>query len=211
MSALTTIRQDDAHVALVTLTLQVLHQVNWRHHGIGVLQGYLSEHREPEIRIHVWDPALIKPGIVGNGDVHDHRFDMVSHVLAGNVAHEEWFALPQADGTHTTTLLTHARAAAETKFHGPTTPTAERFLCRRETYVIPAGHRYTFPARAFHRSPVPSPAVTLVEKHNQRSEPARILHPYDAPFVAAFGHDECPSLLVTVLDRAKVALEKVLA
>lgn len=207
MSALTTIRKDEAHAALKALVLHAFPSIRWRHHGIGVLQGYLSEHKDPEVRIHVWDPSLVKAGIVGNGDVHDHRFDMVSHVLVGHVLHEEWFPQADVDGDYTATLLTHARAAAETKFHGPTTPTHERFCAVQEMYMIPAGHLYTFPARSFHRSPVSGLAVTLVEKHRQRTEPARILHPIGLPFVPSFGHDEDPVVTVDVLRRAQVMLE----
>jgi len=206
MSALTRIVRDDAHHALAATLLHAFPSISWRHHGIGVLQGYLVEHTEPEVRVHVWHPDLIKPGIEANGDVHDHRFDMVSHVLIGDVVHEEWHATAEPRGDFTATLLTHARAAADSKYHGPTTPTDERYAVETVRFVIPAGYRYSFPARAFHRSPVVDLAVTIVEKHQQRTDPARILHPASAPFVPAFGHDEDAALLVHVLECARAAL-----
>jgi len=208
MSGLTVIQPDRSHKALVALTLAVFPSIIWRHHGIGVLQGYVLENTDPEMRLHIWDPELVKRGIVGNGDVHDHRFDMISHVLAGKVLHEEWIVCEDDEGEYASTLLTHARAAADTKFHGPTTTTEDRFSAVQNMYAIEAGWLYKFRAKTFHRSPVGETSVTLVEKHNQRSEAARILHPRDLPFIPAFGHDENPDVLCRVFDRAKEALGK---
>ncbi len=206
MSALTRVSVDDSRAALVALVAVAIPVISWRHHGIGVLQGYLIENTEPEVRIHIWDPELVKGGIKGNGDVHDHRFDMTSHVIFGNVVHEEWHEVPSPDGPLVTTILTHARAAAHSKYHGPTVTTENRYFADVKSYTIPAGFKYTYPAKSFHCSPVTGLAITVVEKHNQRSEPARILHPMDSPFVPAFGHDENPALLVRVLNKARAAL-----
>lgn len=71
------------------LVLKAIPFTIFRHHGIGVLQGYLAENAEPEVRIHIWSRRLLKPGMDVSGDVHDHRFDMVSHVLCGSIEHEE--------------------------------------------------------------------------------------------------------------------------
>lgn len=204
MSALTKVYRTNAD--LRALVLGLLPSISWRHHGIGVLQGYVSEDAEPEVRIHVWAPELVKPGMEHSGDVHDHRFDLVSHVLVGTVAHEEWFAEPGDHGAWSMLRLTHARAAADTNYHGPTEPLPGRFHVRQNLIVVPAGHTYTFPAGHFHRSPVFGLAVTVVEKHRQQPVSARLLYPHDTEPVMAFGHEMNAALIASVVHRAMDAL-----
>lgn len=162
---LTTVDKNRGHEAMRALALALFPSMQWRHHGIGVLQGYVCENVEPEVRLHVWAPELVKPGMDESGDIHDHRFDMVSHVLVGTVGHEEIFPHEDADGAWAMLKLTHARAAKETAFHGPTETLIGRFNASRTSMVIPAGQSYRFPRGKFHRSPVlPGVAVTCVEK-----------------------------------------------
>lgn len=71
--------------ALRTLLAGLLTHLTWRHHGIGVLQAYVREHQEPEMRVHIWHPSLVRKGIRDHGDAHDHRFDLESTVLVGNL------------------------------------------------------------------------------------------------------------------------------
>jgi hypothetical protein len=194
------------------LVLSVIDRIEFRHHGIGVLQGYVWENRNPEVRIHIWSPKLLKPGMDVSGDCHDHRFDMVSHVLVGTVVHESWVPIESESGDHEMMALTHARAAADTAYHGPTTPLHGRFTVDRQQFVIRAGNSYTFPAKRFHRSPLENPymagvpselAVTCVEKHNQRDDPARLLYPAAHPPVMAFGHTPDPELVKSIIKEAK--------
>lgn len=204
MSALTKVEDCKAIHALRALVRTLLPSLSWRHHGIGALQAYVTEGAGVETRVHIWDPRLIKPGMAESGSIHDHRFDMVSHVLVGAVGHEEWFTYPDAYGDHATLTVTHARAAAGTKFHGPIShdPTGQRYRASCNPIFIPAGHTYRFPALSFHRSPVPAFAVTVVEKHNQRGVPARVLHPIDRPPVMAFGHEMDAALAAELVQQA---------
>ena len=194
---------DKSYAELRALVKLSLRQLQWRHHGIGVLQGYVSQGADPEVRVHIWSPELVKPGMTESGDVHNHRFDMVSHVLLGTVGHEEWEPIYCDDGEYTTMKLTHARAASDTKYHGPTTPTGRRLRVRRYMTTIPEGNFYTFPAGLFHRSPVICPmAVTCVKKRNQGSWSAEILHPIEIPPVMAFGHDVDKSMVERIVSAA---------
>lgn len=206
MSALTKVERCAALPSLRAMALALIPSLSWRHHGIGALQGYVSEGDAVETRIHIWDPRLVKPGMAESGSVHDHRFDMVSHVLMGTVGHEEWFPTWSPFGPYTIFALTHARAAATTKFHGPITPTGERCFARVNPIFVTVGHTYRFPAQTFHRSPVPGFAVTVVEKHNQRDVPARVLHPSDRDPVMAFGHDMDAALVGAVVAHAVESL-----
>lgn len=213
---LTNIFQNEAAPAMRALALQCIDTLEWRHHGIGVLQGYLCEGEDPEVRVHVWSRRLLKPGMDISGDAHNHRFHMVSHVLVGSVAHEQLMPIEAPDGDHRMLALTHARAASDSKFHGPTEELPGAFLVRRSMLHIDAGYSYTFPALYFHRSPLigcaGDVAVTVVEKHQQREDVrARILYPASHPPVMAFGHDLDNDLVASVLMQAKAALRTAIA
>jgi hypothetical protein len=204
---LTTIQKHDGHAAMKAMALALFPSMSWRHHGIGVLQGYVTENVEPEVRLHVWAPELVKPGMDVSGDIHDHRFDLVSHVLVGSVAHEEIYADEDADGAWKMMALTHARAAKENGYHGPTADLAGRFRVSRAAFVIPAGSTYRFPRERFHRSPVlPGVAVSCIEKHNQSDAAARLLYPAKSPPVMAFGHEMDWAVIGPVLQRARELL-----
>lgn len=179
----------------------------WRHAGIGALQAYIREGDRDELRVHVWHPSLVAPGIRASGDVHDHRFDLESHVLVGAIDHVEYeaTALVPAEGggwhvrwpyplvpdDHLWQMheVTHARKALETvgTHHLPHPPLPERYAVSTESWTIVAGQTYTFPKRRFHATRAGALAITLVRKRDQEGEPpARVLSPVSAPLVHAF-------------------------
>jgi hypothetical protein len=204
---MTSVEKTVGTLAMREMALALFSSVSWRHHGIGVLQGYVVEGSRAEVRLHVWAPELVKPGMDVSGDIHDHRFDLVSHVLCGQVGHEE--IIPEADdeGEWAMLKLTHARAAKEHGYHGPTEPLPGRFNIRRSSFVIEQGKTYRFPAGRFHRSPVlPGVTITCVEKHNQTDASARILHPVATPPVMAFGHEMDWKIVGPALQKAREAL-----
>jgi hypothetical protein len=214
---LTTIEKSNALYSMRAMALHIFPLLKWRHHGIGCLQGYVVEDVEPEVRIHIWSSALLKHGMDVSGDIHDHRFDMVSHVLAGSVAHEEIYPKAEEEegegekGEWSMLGLTHARAAKETGYHGPTTPIGGRYSITRNHMIISQGYSYHFPMGQFHRSPLlPNVvAVTCVEKHNQLSGnagTARLLFPTALPPVMAFGHEMDWSVIGPVINAAKESL-----
>jgi hypothetical protein len=193
------------------LVLSSIDRIEFRHHGIGVLQGYVREHCDPEVRIHIWSRKLLKPGMDLSGDIHDHRFDMISHVLHGSIEHEEFSWFYDGEGTWRMMGLTHARAAADTDYHGPTTPLTGHVTIQRRRHTITQGQSYRFPAQIFHRSPLDrmrpeDVAVTCVEKHRQQDAPARLLYPADREPVMAFGHKPDPDVIKSVLAAAKERL-----
>lgn len=205
----TKVWMNPALFSMRAMALLTLDRLNWRHHGIGVLQGYVRENCEPEIRLHIWSKRLMKPGMDVSGDIHDHRFDMVSHVLSGSVAHEEILEEPNPDGDHAMLALTHARAAADTQYHGPTTQLEGRFRVRRSFHTIDAGYSYSFPSQVFHHSPLSDLgeiAVTCVEKHRQQDAPARLLYPIKREPVMAFGHTPDPEVVKAVIEAARERL-----
>lgn len=67
--------------------------LKWRHHGLGMLQAEISE----TLRIHIWHPKLVSEGMAWPRCVHDHRFDITSAVVLGEV-----IDVPcEITGTHT--------------------------------------------------------------------------------------------------------------
>lgn len=213
----TIIFENPAVHAMRALVLPLLGKIEFRHHGIGVLQGYVRENMEPEVRIHLWCRRLLKPGMDLSGDIHDHRFDMVSHVLAGSVLHEELIETPDPADTYAMMALTHARAAADTGYHGPTTPLGGRYAVERKLYRITEGWSYRFPAQKFHHSPFPEDledfnlvTVTCVEKWRQVDSQARLLYPADKEPVMAFGHVPDPEVALSVIETAKASLLELL-
>lgn len=210
----TKIYKNFAYSSMRAMVLPLLDRVEWRHHGIGVLQGYVREDVQPEVRIHVWSKRLLKPGMDASGDIHDHRFDMISHVLLGTVLHESLIATEDPNGDHEMMSLTHARAAADTDYHGPTTPLTGRYSVDRQLFEIHEGCSYTFPAKKFHRSPFPlnggpnDVVVTCIEKHNQQDAPARLLYPVANQPVMAFGHKPDAGVVQEILEIAKDRLRR---
>ena len=206
----TTLFANPAAAAMRALVLSALDRVEWRHHGIGVLQGYVRENVEPEVRIHIWSRRLLKPGMDISGDIHDHRFDMMSHVLCGSIEHEELIEREDPTGDYAMMALTHARAAADTNYHGPTRPLSGRFSVIRNQLTIKRGWSYSFPAQRFHHSPLPGDdvAVTCVEKHQQQEARARLLYPVAHEPVMAFGHGPDPETIKAVLSVAREMLQK---
>jgi len=206
----TTVRRNPAHASLVALARAIMPTMKWRHHGIGALQGYVHEGDDPEIRIHIWSKDLVKAGIHENGDAHNHRFDMTSHVLIGQIVHEEFDIEPSSTGEYTTMEVTHARKASGNNFHGPTSGTAKRYTVRRHMGSICAGNFYTFPAGLFHRNIVSGEiTITCVEKHNQREDiRAEVMHKFGSEPVMAFGHEIDKNLISRVFNEAMVAISE---
>lgn len=196
--------------------------LKWRHAGLGVIQAYLFEGTEYEVRLHIWHPKLKKEGMSDHGDIHDHRFTLRSHVLLGEIKHTEYtmfqrdLAEPVGMLTWRCHSVTHAREAEKNTgtFHQTGN---DEFACgvlQRETITIQAGNSYTFPKREFHKSEVDDLTITLVEKLYQDNVPARVLSRLEAPVVHAFtdtlrGDDITPYLveahmrLGTALDNSK--------
>jgi hypothetical protein len=199
-------RENHAVPALRATVLALFDTLEWRHHGIGMLQAYVSEQTMPEVRVHIFAPELVKVGISESGDIHDHRFDLVSHVLYGNVRHQEYEVEEDSKGEWAIAALTHARLAKDTGYHGPVRALEGRYSARSQVYTIREGYTYTFPKGRFHRSPVEGLAVSCVEKHCQSDVPARLLYPIDKPPVMAFGHSLDWSVVGPVIARAKEAL-----
>lgn len=188
------------------LVAALLPHLSWRWHGIGVLQGYVHEDDGgPELRVHIWSRRLMRNGIDTSGNAHNHRFDMRSTVLCGELEHTEWQLRPgtgyaRYDFVHAR-LQTDDNRTAMRRLPGQV---AVRFA----NAIYDKGCTYSFDRGAFHTStPLSDVVVTLVEKRDQVDERAMVVAPVDVPPVPAFGTDVCgPELIASLLEQAQSEL-----
>lgn len=97
---------------------------NWRHHGLGMLQGEIDD----LTRVHIWDPSLRTIPFEGYRDVHDHRFDLYSTILIGEIEDVRYHVVAAFEGEGDTDAweIKHAKIqkdAVDTRLERP----AERF------------------------------------------------------------------------------------
>ncbi len=203
------------------MAAKLIPSLRWRRHGIGVIQAYIREGGEHEVRIHVWHPDLVRPGIADHGDIHDHRFDLHSVVLHGTLQHEEFYTEPDPDGPWRVHQVTHNRRNPEGAFRnnvhdvvpGPLSPTAVRVTAVSSTHEFGPGDWYAFRRGYFHRTRVSGLVVTVATKTDQVDAGARILSRHGSPPVAAFdpadtGDTDLAKTIVRILADAKEQLRQ---
>lgn len=200
--------------ALKALGARRFKELSWRHNGIGVLQGYVAEGlQSTESRFHIWHPDLILPGMAEGGLYHDHRFDLVSSVLYGEIHHDELGILPDVNGEFEFALVHNARKAKsmgghrDGEYHSDPERTGERFNLSHNPMVITADHTYSFPKAGFHGSSSPGLAITYVVKKNQENIRAKLIVPFGKEYTHAFAHVKPRAEWEHVIDEAIAALE----
>ena len=182
--------------------------LKWRHTGIGALQAYIREGDARELRVHIWHPSLMKPGIEDSGLCHDHRFDMRSSVLTGKIIQTEFALEPDPDGDWETHSVLHARSAMAKggSFHQGPVATGDYYRRQATVFEVSAGQGYTFDKFAFHESRAEGVTITLVEKLAQEKVDARILAPRGKPVVHAFTETQSPAEFAGALADGLAAL-----
>lgn len=157
-----------------------LKSLDWRHHGLGMLQGELDE----EIRIHIWHPGLVRLP-KGLRRVHDHRFTINSAVIYGLIVDQPW--LVEFDSR--TVANTECWEIKHAKIQGqpPTEPragcsTATDAVMIGKVYARPNGERvyetgtdYMIKRREFHTTIVGGLTITVVHRSNFDESLARVL------------------------------------
>lgn len=177
----------------------------WRHHGIGTLQAYLREHADPEIRVHIWSPRLVRPGIVGHGNAHDHRFNLTSHVLVGGLRDTRYALTADIGGDWSVRTVEHARSAgAGRNFDGEHGSAIYHAFVERNVTEIRAGESYAIRRGGFHSTETTAPLTVTVCAMANKSGTAHILAPRGEEPVHAFGEEFLsPSELLDVAHAAK--------
>lgn len=189
------------------LVAALIPHLSWRWHGIGLLQAYVREGDERELRVHIWSPRLMLDGIRESGSAHNHRFTLTSSVLVGELEHVEWHLTGDPNGDHDLWDFPHARLQTEAT-RSLMHQVGERCTVEKRRLLIKQGQRYTFERFAYHSSfPVSDVVVTLVEKTEQEETKARVVAPLAQPPVPAFGGDDLGQREpATLLEHARKAL-----
>lgn len=204
------------------LVAALIPHLEWRHHGIGCLQAYVREDAEPEVRVHIWHPALVRPGIRESGDIHDHRFDLESTVLVGHLVEETYFEEERFDREHCPEDMVlcdiwdvqNARAAgAAAGFDGTCVRARESvrmYLRGLNHWRADQFSHYKLPRGVFHKTVADELTITICTLREKRGQ-ARILTPAGVPPVHAFSAivgENAEVYHEMVLDEALLALEK---
>lgn len=151
-----------------------LDKIAWRHHGLGMLQGELSDH----LRVHIWHPKLRH--IAGEmRAVHDHRFELVSAVIVGSVIDTRYDVDVEANGMECSRCYNvPVFEIAHAKIQGDG-PISRRVgfarVQKRVSARYPNGIVYHVPRRAFHTTEIDGLAVTVVARSDFDDKPARVL------------------------------------
>ena len=195
--------------AFRALVAGALRRLKWRHSGLGMLQAYVLEGSQHEVRVHIWHPSLKLPGIDGAGLGHDHRFDMTSWVLIGQLTHVDVLTSADPTGDWQVYEVVNARKALkETQTRAGEFRLVEGSLrLDRHRMSISAGGVYFFPKRLFHETYAFSQLViTLVLKTNQDELPARVLCRRGREILNAFGTPLPAAQCESILAEAEAAL-----
>lgn len=163
----------------------------WRHHGLGMLQAEISE----TLRIHIWHPKLVSPGMVWPRCVHDHRFDITSAVVAGAITdvpcdvYLDGHMTPIERGWENVNVYEIEHAKNQDRMvlgSGCSTATSARLLSRGSLRPCPswslddpnlkeAGTEYKIARRNFHTTQCSDLAITVVHRSNFDDHLARVL------------------------------------
>src|SRR5208282_5603878 len=96
------------------LVLGAIDSLEWRHHGAGMIQAYIN----PTLRVHVWHPSLMLPGMTDSGAIHDHRFDLESTLLVGDMTNREYKLTPKPENGFDYSVF-EVECASSKKTHDP--------------------------------------------------------------------------------------------
>jgi hypothetical protein len=209
---------------LTALLLASWPKLKWRRHGIGLVQAYVCEGADHEVRVHVWHPRLLREGIRDHGDVHDHRFSFVSTVLVGEITNRIAHVWPQPDnGEWQVNQVAHARinptgafvAEPMTVVPGPLVATASIVGLDFTDQRVRSGESYRMQRGVFHSSITHELTVTVITKYDQIDAGARVISRRGTAAVEAFNADDMQDPIVQraildVLDEAHLRLRMLL-
>lgn len=154
--------------------------------GLGFIQLKLSD----DSRIHFWSPDIARHE---REEIHDHRYNFVSHVLYGTLHFELYEPTPmQHDHVYTHELFQTDCApgclGTEPKVHPVT-------ITKRGSYDLPEGSEYWFSSEQFHTTEGTTFAVTYLEREAKTKQFANVIKPKGAPvscpFATKLSEEEC--------------------
>lgn len=184
---------------LSEITIQSLkeHATLIHYFGLGFIQIKLGE----TYRIHFYTDKL--PAIIGDEDIHNHRYDFTSRILYGTFS-QELFALVPGN-SHTLEQESCKEGVPSTVL--PTKCSIEKILSQTFT----AGSSYTISHNVFHTVSA-NTAITLLERGPIKKEFADVVRPVGFPKVCPFSkkvsEEELWSIVQEILVQAQEEKEK---
>ena len=173
----------------------------WRHHGTGMLQAYSRDGSgNTDIRIHVWHPCLLLPGMSVSGAMHNHRFGFKSRVVVGSILHTNLQVAEDTGGAHQLFNIENASAGRDCDIVA-----GKRVqLSMGRDSLFGEGDSYDIKKWDFHWArPSHDVAVTFVDIHDKDiTKSATLVAPYGTTPVHAFTHKRQPELEALVLTLA---------
>ena len=166
--------------------------------GLGFIQLKLDTAR----RLHFWDPTLAP--LVNEKELHDHRYDFTSKVLAGSIDHIVYEFEAAENGDHQMCeVFCQPEKSAEPRVLETGT------IKQTEKHTFKAGDSYTFKQGQFHQG-VAASAVTYLERGRVLTNTARIIRPVSeaenwlCPFTTKLTEAEAWAAIENVLKKCKV-------
>lgn len=177
--------------------------LDWRHHGTGMLQAYAPG--DDRRRVHIWHPSLLLAGMAESGAMHNHRFALRSLVVVGSLWHTHLVLEPDADGAHYVWDIGEASRGEDSDL-----VRADRVRLVFEPHTrFGRGATYEVRKWEFHWArPAESLAITLVrliDKDHDRT--ASLVAPVDRIPTHAFGHTPNADMIGALLSQARASLE----
>jgi hypothetical protein len=174
---------------LVRNILEHAHDYPWRISDIGLLGLRLDEQRV--FRLHVWYPEA---GPVPGAVIHDHPFDFVSSVVAGQLTNTRYHL--DASGVE------YVRTRYEPGFEDDRTSDTVRLSGTAETYG--EGDEYAQQAHELHDSRQLPGTVTVIRQTPTDVRRLTVCQAHDAPWVSGQARpatsDEVKHITATALE-----------
>lgn len=170
---------DEAYELVQKMHLEFDHHT-WTHHGLGMLQCKIDH----ETRVRLWHPLLVSDEMCGARGIHDHRFNLTSHVLYGRIVDEQYDVVinPQEPSWWSSRSVASAWAIPHKEIQTETDKHAERAVFLGRAFYARDGitehtsfSTYKIAARRWHTTVPVAPAITVVTRSSFDAEPARVL------------------------------------
>lgn len=143
--------------------------------------GFIQLKLDGDTRLHFWHPELTAD--TSEEELHDHRYTFDSHILVGEITHEEWFLEADPAGDHEIVLV-----SCKPGQEADPEPVGRGYLRRGGSYTMAAGSQYVFPETGFHRIRA-TKAVTFLERGPVIKEYAKVIRPLGEASVCPFSRE----------------------
>ena len=156
---------------MITVDNLIRHCTKIHYFGLGFIQIKLSDSQ----RVHIYTQKL--PAIVGDEEVHDHRYNFTSEIIRGSFRQDIY---EMVEGT--THIMEYESCTADVE------APKESTLCGLQkilTMNLVVGSIYSVDHSVFH-TVASDNAITLLTREGYSKEFARVISPIDLPAVCPF-------------------------